>query len=136
MMKKKLLISIDENLDRDFRSFLAHKYGKVERGLISNEIAEAIKYWISIHTQEHKLDERRIVIKPRHLKVWMQIKDYLLMNYYQELKTGQEINGRHLREAISVIRGSDKRTIKKWLNLFRRFGYIEHVTGAIWRIRQ
>jgi len=135
-MKKKLLIYIDESLDRDFRRFIVLKYGKYQRGLISYEVSQALKYWLALHTQEHKLEERRFIKKPRDYEKWCKVKDYLLSKYYSELKPGQKINGRHLREAIRAMIGSDRRTIKKYLRLFRLYGWLEHVTGEVWIIKE
>jgi len=57
-----------------------------------------------------------------------------LGNYYYELTPGQQIARTHLEEAIMAVRGSDKRTIRKWLKTFHRMGLVKPVTSASWEI--
>ncbi|GAH04907.1 unnamed protein product, partial [marine sediment metagenome] len=63
-----------------------------------------------------------------------QVKDYLKSNYYMELSTGQQINMQHIKEAIMSVRGSDPRTVKKWIKVFHKFDLIKPVAGNIWEI--
>ena len=62
--------------------------------------------------------------------------NYLVGKFYEELQPGQQINAKHLKEAIISVRGSDPRTIKKWTKSFHEFGYIESIEGGHWTLSE
>jgi len=62
------------------------------------------------------------------------VKEYLLKNYYFELKSGQQIPRVHLENAIMAVRGNDPRTIKRWLRTFHKMGLTKPITSATWEI--
>jgi hypothetical protein len=145
MKKRPLHIWLSPEIDNKLRELIAKKYSRYEKGLLSHEIEEALKNWVLLHTQAQNLKlgvpndikpPLNNIINPslKVHRVWEQVRDYLLKNYYAELKPSQQILDVHLRQAIKAVRGSDPRTVKKWMKLLEEFKLIKHIVGAIWEI--
>jgi len=136
MSKKiKILLSIDEALNKKFRSLIQQKYQKYEKGLLSYEAEMAFRHWLSLHTQaQNTLEMSKPNPTPKVSMVFAEVKNYLLSNFYFELKPGQQIPKVHLEKAIMAVRGSDKRTIRKWLKAFHMMGLVKPITSAAWEI--
>lgn len=134
--KTQLLLWIDENVDTQFRQLIQKKYDKFEKGMLSQEGEIALRYWLSLHTDTQKRDELPLkpAITPKVQSIFFKIKDFLLMDYYYELPPGQQIPTVHLHRAIQNVRGSDERTIQKWMKTFHKNGLIKPVTSATWEI--
>jgi hypothetical protein len=143
--KSALYVRISPEIDYKLRELISKKYSKYEKGLLSHEVEEALKNWLLLHTQTQNLKlgapnainpilENTINPGLRVHRVWEQVRDYLLKNYYTELKPSQQILDVHLRQAIKAVRGSDPRTVRKWMKLFEEFKLIKHIVGAIWEI--
>jgi hypothetical protein len=126
---------IPEDLNDELRQLIQEKYKHYVRGLFSWEVEQAIRHWLAMHkeAQGAKIINRA---NPRHDvgAVFTQVKRYLLQNYYEELIPGATIPLRHLEEAIMAVRGGDKRTVRKWLELFHRFGLVKPITQAVWEL--
>lgn len=132
--KVALLVYIPEDLNRKLREFIALKYRKFEKGLLSWEVEQALSHWIALHTKAQKtLTTKGPNPTPLVVRAFMEVKQYLLMNYYEELKPGMTVPDGYMREAISAVRGSDPRTVRKWLRTFTRFKLIKPV-GGVWEI--
>ena len=133
--KKKFQAWITKSLDQKFRNLIQKKYGKYERGLLSYEAEMALRYWIALHTNaQSQILRKQPNPTPKVAITFSQVKSYLLKNYYFELKPGQQIPRLHLERAIMAVRGSDPRTVKKWLETFHKMGLIKPVTSATWEI--
>jgi hypothetical protein len=145
MKKRSIHIWLSPEIDNKLRELIAKKYSRYEKGLLSHEIEEALKNWVLLHTQAQNLKlgvpnainstlENTINPGLKVHMVWEQVRDYLLKNYYAELKPSQQISEPHLRQAIKAVRGSDPRTVRKWLKLFQEFKLVKHIVGAIWEV--
>lgn len=133
--KVQLKVYIPLNLSLNLRVLIQNKYSKYEKGLLSYEVEQAIRSWIALHTQAQlPLDAKPPNPIPKVASVFMQVKEYLLHKYFDELKVGQQIPRRFLDEAIEAIRGSDKRTIEKWLRSFEKFHLAKPISSAAWEI--
>jgi hypothetical protein len=147
--KSALYVRISPEIDYKLRELIFKKYSKYEKGLLSHEVEEALKNWILLHLQTHTQTQNLKLGVPNAInptlentinpslkvhKVWEQVRDYLLKNYYTELKPSQQISEPHLRQAIKAVRGSDPRTVRKWMKLLEEFKLIKHIVGAIWEI--
>ena len=91
--KVKLQVWIPEPLYEGLLQLIAGKYVKTcTGGLLSYEVALALKNWIALHAQAQKPST---VVKPnptpKVYAVWEQVKDYLLKNYYLDLKPTQQL---------------------------------------------
>jgi len=136
-MSKKIKIGIwiDSILAEKLRSLREQKYENYERGILSYEIEMALRHWISLHTNAQKtLEAKKPNPTPKASLVFAQVKEYLLSHWYYELRPGQQIPKSHLEKAIMAIRGSDPRTIRKWLRIFHKMGLVKPVTSATWEI--
>jgi len=136
--KVRVIFYLDKDVVQKFRELIALKYKTVERGLLSWEAQQALVHWIALHTNAQNSKDFSSCLKPnptpRVAQVFRQVKAYLLRNYYEELPAGYQIPAKHLREAIAAVRGSDPRTIKKWMKAFADFHLIKHITGELWEI--
>lgn len=137
MVKNKVQLGfyISSDLDKKFREFLVFKYRTIERGLISNEIEQALGHWIALHTKAQKtLVDKAPNPLPKVTKVFLEIKQYLLSRYYEVLEPGTVVPWSFLKEAIKQTRGSDKRTIQKWLKVFHQSKLIKPLEGNSWEL--
>jgi hypothetical protein len=133
--KVKVGFFIDRNLAEKFRSLIQQKYQNYERGLLSYEAEMALRHWLSLHTNaQNTLETNKPNPTPKSSIVFAEVKNYLLSHYYYELKPGQQITKIHLEKAITATRGSDQRTIRKWLKTFHRMGLAKPITSATWEI--
>ena len=126
---------IPEDLEEELRQLIQMKYKYYVRGLLSWELEQAVRHWIALHKEAQGVN---IINRanPRYDVgvVFTKVKNYLLQKYYEELDTGTTIPLRHLEEAIMAVRGGDKRTVRKWLELFHRFGLVKPITQAVWEL--
>jgi len=133
-------VRLDEKLIKRFKELIAAKYKAFQHGLVSYETEQAIRHWLALHTHAHDdIAYKSNSFKtpnppPRVAEVWNMVKQYLLDNYYLELKPGQQINLAHLIQAIAAVRGNDKRTIRKWLETFHRFHLVKPISGQAWEV--
>lgn len=134
--KVKLQVWLPESLDTKFRELIQQKYNKFERGILSYEAEQALRHWLSLHTNAQNGMNRanKPNPTPKVQSIFFKIKDFLLTKYYYELLPGQQIPTVHLRRAIQNVRGSDERTILKWIKVFHKNGLIKPVTSATWEI--
>ena len=128
-------IYLDEEFEKDWRRFISEKYQTVQRGLLSHEVEQAMKHWYALHTKSQKsLLDKAPNPMPRVSNVYMQMKRYLLSKYFDELNPGATIPYKYLREAIQQTRGSDKRTITKWLKTFVQNGLLRQLNASVWEL--
>lgn len=131
----KVGLFIDKGLIEQFRALIQKKYNTYEKGLLSYEAEMALRNWLSLHTNaQTSLDIKKPNPTPKVVIIFSQVKNYLLSNFYFELKSGQQININHLKKAIMELRGSDTRTVNKWIHIFHKMGLIKPITSATWEI--
>ena len=129
MEKEQIKFYIERNLNKQLRELINRKYEKYERGLLSAEINLAIAAWIDRHTQMHA--GFSINPRPRTAQVADAVKNYLTK------KNGfrpQQVTLDELTNAISVLRGNDKRTIGKWLKEFAKWRIIKEVAPSVFEL--
>ena len=128
--KVRMGIWVDPALALKFRQFVAEQYGKVSRGLLSFEVSQALQAWIGTH----KSTQTQIVHKtpnptPNVFTVKEEVKKYLMNTFgYEQI---YKIPKSQLIIAISALRGTDERTIKKWVKLFEKYHVIKWVTPVM-----
>ena len=124
--KVELHVTISEKLNKKFREFLARKYGYVRKGIISEEVEQALWNWMAMHThKERKFGAGRVNPEPKYRRVFDQVKQWLMISYGYEQDQLIQVPKKHLVEAIAAIRGNDQRTIRKWLRTFTEKGLIK-----------
>ncbi len=127
--KVKIGLYIRKDVDQQFREYIAQKYGTVERGLLSFEIEQAMQAWVGTHKSVHALE----LTAPNPLKkvyeVKEQVKEYLRnqMGYMDVFQVPLV----HIGEAIGAVRGTDNRTIKKWLATFEKYHVIKRLSPHV-----
>jgi len=126
-------VYIRRDIVEEFKKLIARKYGKVERGLISREAEEALAYWLRLHTHRHtnSIVVERINPNPKVYAVFEQIKDYFRKKYKY---LPQQVTYNDLAEAISAVRGSDRRTIRKWINLFMQWKLVKPIAPNVFEL--
>ncbi len=130
----KLQVYIPERMNKDLRNFIALKYQTFEKGLLSAEVEQAIGHWLALHTntQEYPTDAPNPL--PKISKHYRAFKNWLLTSYYQELPPGAVIPTQHFQRAIMNTRGSDPRTIKKWMRIFVENGLVKNLGPNSWEL--
>lgn len=127
--KKKIGFYWDAEFVTDFHRFVAERYGSVEGGLLSQESEAAMRTWMNTHrnTQTQKLVGPNPI--PRVNIVREQVKDYLKSELGYTLI--HEVPLKHLREAIGAVRGTDNRTIVKWITTFEKYHLIKWMSPQV-----
>jgi len=130
--KAQLNVLISEKLKNKLIDLVKVKYPSL-RGGLSTEVENALAHWISLHTQKHTNSSQinKINPLPKAKVVFEQIKVYLKEKYGFP---PQQVTYRDLEEAISMVRGSDKRTVRKWMNEFIKWKLIKHIVGQVYEI--
>jgi hypothetical protein len=133
--KVKVGLFLPRDLLENVRSLIQQKYARYGKGLLSYEAEMALRYWLSLHTKAQEnpgFDKHEL--SPKVLQVFEAVKAYLLSNWYIELKPGQQVSRLHLEKAIMAVRGSDGRTVKKWLRVFHQMDLVKPIANASWEI--
>jgi len=130
--KVSLHIYVKKELDTEFRQFIAKRYGTIERGLLSHEVEAAMESWIRTHQNTQSTSSSAAIApNPVHRVhvVREQVKEYLRteLGYFDI----HEVPLKHVREAIGVVRGTDSRTIKKWMEDFDRYKIIKWMSPKV-----
>ncbi|MBS7606061.1 hypothetical protein KEJ31_07175 [Candidatus Bathyarchaeota archaeon] len=118
---------VNEEIIDEFKRLTFSKHGTFH-GALSHELEQAMRIWIALHTQNTQTNSgiEKVNLQPKTYEVFSQIKEYLKQRYgYAAIVPSQKIPRKHLLEAISVVRGGDERTIKRWVNEFQRFKLIK-----------
>jgi len=131
--KVKVGFYLPKDLVQKIKRLVMEKYETYERGLLSYEVELALRNWLALHTQA-QIKPAKINPQPRVQQVYAQVKQWLLANLYEELYPGQQIPLKHIEQAIAAVRGSDPRTVKKWIKAFRKFHLIKPGKGVLWEV--
>jgi hypothetical protein len=132
--KVQLKVYLTETLIEKFRTLVALKHQRCKRGLLSYEVEQALKQYIaSYNTQQQYTQKALLRQEQRFCKSNTQPKLYALkqdiikylVDSEQYVDEPQNITDRHLSDAIGAVRGTDPRTVKKWIKLLEQFGYIK-----------
>lgn len=142
MEKVKLQVYIDKDVDRKLRELIQVKHKEYCKGLLSYEVEMALREWMALHTRTQTLEEPSCVkyveetVNPpfRIGQVFNQVKEYLLKTHYDTLQSGQVINRKHLEEAIGAVRGTDRRTIRKWIETFHKYHLLKFISPMAWEV--
>ena len=131
-MTKKVKIGflIDDVLVIKFRRFVAEQYGKASKGLLSFEASQALQAWISTHkgTQTELMHKPPNPV-PNVFVVKEDVKKYLQETFgYEQI---YKVPKNHLIIALNSIRGTNERTVKKWMKLFEKYKVIKWVTPNV-----
>ena len=127
-----LYVVISKKLEDELRRFIVEKYGKFKKGLLSAEVEAAIQAWIASHTKTHtekSLNSPNPL--PMYFKVYQQVKRWLAEVKGVDVSNIHQVPRRVLEQAITHVRGSDPRTIRKWLDIFTKQRLIKWITPEV-----
>jgi hypothetical protein len=129
--KEQLKVYVSKNLIKQLKELVVAKYGKL-RGGLSYEVEDALKNWIMAHSTQHDTKiVQSINPMPRVFQVFNQVKEQLKTTYGY---LPQQTTIQHLTRAISIVRGGDKRTIRKWLQEFAKWKLIKEIAPGIFEV--
>lgn len=136
MLKKRVTVHINVELWEEFKRLAFQKHENFH-GALSYELEQAIQAWLAQHTQNHTkpLVLNSVNPQPSVFKVFNQVKNYLKQTYgYAAIVPGQQVPKAHLQNAIIAVRGSDYRTVNKWMNLFLKFKLVKWLAGEVYEV--
>ena len=115
--KVQLKVYISKSLDEALRALISKKYKKFRKGYLSAEVEQALSAWIAEHNLSERVNKNTSsAASPKILRVKEEVKNYLMQNF--GYKVPHEVLVSHLSQAIAHVRGSDPRTIRKWIKIF------------------
>ena len=119
--KNKVLVGVylPRELVKELRELVKMKY----EGLygLSLEVEQAIRYWLRKEKMEKNIKPPNP--NPKIYLIKEQIKKYLMDKYgYIEFTS---VPYKHLEEAICVIRGYSRKTVKTWIDRLEKFHCIK-----------
>lgn len=128
MEKAQLKVYIDKKLLEELWNHIKTAYPRSTYGALSSEVQQAIAAWLKTkHTQIHTNPMNPGT--PRVHQICTQI--------IQTLKTQgfiNQVDKRTLSTTISEIRGSDERTITKWIKILVKNGYIKILNPNLYEL--
>lgn len=122
-----LKVLVPRGLSQRFREVVGAKHGQ-QRGALSYEAAVALSQYIATYKQiqstKNSLQVQESNPIPKVYELKQAIYEYLVdSGLYAEVP--QFIPDKHLKTAIGYVRGTDRRTINKWVNALKRYGCIK-----------
>lgn len=131
--KEGLFVYISSKVIKAIRKLAKEKHAKL-RGGLSDEVEDALRNWLALHTIDNNqpLTVNKVNPGREFHSVYQEVKDYISTKMI--IPPSRQIPQGLLEEAISMVRGSDKRTIKKWMNLFQKFHFIKWIAGRVWEL--
>ena len=126
--KKILYVYLDKNVYKQLWDLIRRKYPDSTYGALSVEVEHAIVSWIHQHNTTLHTES----VNPRPAKSHQYAQE--IMQYLRLQGYTQAVDSRMLRETISKIRGSDERTIRKWIKFLLENGFIKRLNPYIYEI--
>ena len=132
-----VMVIIDKEVWDEFRKLAFMKHDHF-RGALSYEVEQALRNWLALHRSSAGEKNQRIPAKvnpkPKVAAAFDQVKEYLSKKFNCPITTGAQVSRSHIIEAISNTRGTDPKTISKWLSLFEKLKLIKHVSGEVYEV--
>ena len=130
--KKALTVYIDEELLNKLYSLIHSKYKAMLRGTLSAEVEAAIQAWLALHEKDgHTQIHTKPNPFPRYRRVYEEVKEWLFKVERIDITRVNQIPRALMVKAIMAVRGSDKRTVDKWLKVFTQQGMIKWITPEL-----
>ena len=110
------------------------------RGLLSYEVEQALMQYIAMYRSTHTHDTKPVDIHkenpiPSVHRLKEDIKQFLVKTgRYEEVGVIQCVPEAFLLEGIHAVKGTDPRTMKKWLGLLKKYGCIKQLGVRQWEI--
>jgi len=127
--KKGIYVYISESLYSRLWGYIKEKYEENVHGALSLEVENALeKYldFVRLHTNTHKNLHVELARSHRYA--------VQIINYLRDKGFHSQCTKKDVFEAISVIRGSDNRTLRKWLRFLIDNGYLSWINNRVLKI--
>lgn len=134
-------VYLDKDLWEEFRRLAFMKHDGFR--YLSYEVEQALRAWLALHRsppggREIQRNFSKVSSKvnptPKVLRAFEQVKEYLAKKFNCPITEGSQVSRDHLIEAIANTRGTDPKTISKWLNLFEKFKLVKHIAGKVYEV--
>ena len=126
--KVKSLVSLDKELVKKLWDYIHEAYPESTYGALSAEIQNAVASWLRLkHTQIHT----------EKVNPGVPLIHQVCGDIVRILKEAGAVNQCRVTDAekvIATLRGSDPRTLKKWMNNLTRHGYMKRLNYYIFEI--
>lgn len=124
-------VTIPKNISDRFREVVSAKHNYT-KGALSYEATIALSQYIATYKQiqstQNTLQVEEANPIPKVFQLKQELFEYLTKSgMYDEVP--QFIPEKHLTTAIGYVRGTDRRTIKKWTMALKKYGCIK-ISGA------
>lgn len=129
MTKELFAVRIDRDLIDRFKEYVVGKYGKLH-GALGPEVHEALNHWLKEQVLAAHTNTR---INPGIPRTQM-ICERIVHRLRKDRGCLNQCHENDLRWAITHQRGSDPRTIKKWISTLERLGRIKRYAHRVWEI--
>ena len=127
-MKQILSVRLDGELIQRFKRFVLGKYGKLY-GSLGTEVESALNSWLNDHGLIAHTNTRMNPGLPK-----TQLISDRLINRLRARGCHTQCTLKDLRRAIMDERGSDPRTIRKWIKTLVQIGRIKRYAYQVWEI--
>jgi len=127
--RKPFTVRIDETLINRFKDYVMGKYGKLH-GALGPEVHEALNHWLNEQGLAAHTNTR---INPGIPRVQMTC-EKIMRRLRDDRGCFNQCHMNDLRWVITYERGSDPRTIKKWIQTLERLGRIKFYAHNVWEI--
>jgi len=125
--KVQLKVYLDKDLVDKLWVLIKKKYERTY-GALSSEVQDALAHWIQMHEEDicaHTNSHKKInPALPRSHRDAREIIDWL-----RDRGFFLQVSVSTLRKAIENTRGSDERTIRKWINFLVKNGYLKWISN-------
>jgi hypothetical protein len=146
--KGKVLLQayVDKELLKKFRELVLMKHDKFH-GTFSYEVEQALAHWLLEHARAQppatipqsqvgglQLEARRFNPPIRYLRVWLEVKEYLEKKLLYDFTKTRQVYVDDLRMAIGAVRGSERRTLERWMETFEKYGILKRISPKFYEV--
>jgi len=126
--KKGLFVCIDERVLDELQEYIKRTYEGSTYGALSIEVQNAIAEYLRVkHAQI-----RTKFLNPKTPMIHLICRD--IIHKLKVLGMVNQVSSRLLAQVIGETRGADERTIRKWMSLLEKNGYIKNIGTYTWEI--
>jgi hypothetical protein len=128
--KVQLHTMIDKDTLDKLRDLVSVKYEGYAGGQLSMEVEQAIQSWLAAHKQNTLFPAKGMKANPAPKSLILKYQIYQYLKEARGLERPYTISVKFLHEAIGALRGSDPRTIARWMDELVKFGQIKLLYGG------
>lgn len=118
-----------DTLDK-FRELVSVKYEGYAGGQLSMEVEQALQSWLATHKQSTLFPAKGMKANPAPKSLVLKHQIYEYLKDAKGLDRPYTISIKFVHEAIAALRGSDPRTIARWMDELVKFGQIKLLYGG------